>query len=241
VVAGSTTPDITIDWLGNVVNLQANVTFDFTLEGAPVGSITFVDGLGGDIKPSKGVRVIRKDAFLGKLNSLTAPLLATSLANPRAKLAPGSVLQVRTISLAPQVDGIPLAPILVNAPFAINFGAAPAPHHSGALETDIPLPVTLRDPTSPPPPRVAMPATPNPAPRGTFTRPGIDPALQPAAGRPVLPAIPRPPIPSPGTLPPRPGSGSASGPGPGPGEDAEGSPPRGRGIGLWNWITGKTR
>ncbi len=112
-------PGVSIDWLGNVPQVQANVVIDFTLGNTPIGSITFSDGPGGDITVSPtGGRTISATAFLAKLNNL--PAVAAGLAS--GKITSGTTLTARSVTLFPTLEGMQLAPVIVNNPFVVNCG-----------------------------------------------------------------------------------------------------------------------
>jgi hypothetical protein len=112
--------DVTIDWLGAATKVQANVTFDFTttLNGVvtPIGTLSFTDGVGGNIQLKGGMRVIPEAVFLAQLNTLVTPLVAASKLKGRPV-----VINARTITILPQLDGIALAPILVTSPFEVDL------------------------------------------------------------------------------------------------------------------------
>ena len=98
--------NVTIDWLGGLSKVQASVSFDLTttLNGVitPIGPINFTDGVGGNIQLKGGMRVIQESDFLTQLNPLVAPLLAA-----KKVVAGTSKINARTITITPQLDGIP--------------------------------------------------------------------------------------------------------------------------------------
>ena len=125
---GPNASDVTLDWLADGGRVQASLTIELTIDGAPVGSLTFSDSA-GDITFQKGKRTIAKATFLAKLNAL----LATAPNKPTP--GKGKVLNARTISITPQLDGVSLAPVLVDSPFEIDtdpFAKAAAVTRQGA-------------------------------------------------------------------------------------------------------------
>ena len=100
--------------------VQANVSFDFTttLNGVvtPIGTLSFTDGVGGSIQLKGGMRVIPEAVFLAQLNTLVTPLVAANKIK-----GPPVVINARTITILPQLDGITLAPILVTNPFEVDL------------------------------------------------------------------------------------------------------------------------
>ena len=121
---GPNASDVTLDWLSDGGRVQSSLTIELTMDGAPVGSLTFSDSA-GDITFQKksaaapGKRTIAKATFLAKLNAL----LATAANKPTP--GKGRVLNARTISITPQLDGVPLAPVLVDSPFEIDTDPFP--------------------------------------------------------------------------------------------------------------------
>jgi hypothetical protein len=122
--------DVSIDWLGGVTNLQAHVSIDLSTTAAgvlaPIGTISFTDGPGGEIQLKAGLRVIPEAAFLAKLNALVAPLVQ------QGKITAKSIINARKVTITPQLDGnAPLAPIDVNNPFEIDVSQV-------SLKPDVP-------------------------------------------------------------------------------------------------------
>ena len=110
-------PDLILDWLPTVASVHADVTIELTMDNKPLGSttsLTFSDSA-GEISIVKGKRTITNYVFMKKLNNL---LLAATY-----KPAPGQgkVLNARTISITPQLDGFTnLVPVLLESPFEID-------------------------------------------------------------------------------------------------------------------------
>ena len=114
-------PDLTLDWLGNVASVRADVTIELTMDNKPLGSttsLTFSDSAGEiTIVKKTGKRTIANTLFMNKLNALLA--LPTTVNKPAP--GQGKVLNARTISLTPQLDGFTnLVPVLVESPFEID-------------------------------------------------------------------------------------------------------------------------
>jgi hypothetical protein len=111
------TSDLMLDWLGTAPRVKALLEIDFMLDGVPVaGTLKLEDH---DFTLNGKTRVVMKPAFLAKLNAFAAPLLTGT--PPRMDPAKKPKLTGRTLTITPTVDGIALTPIVVAAPFDIQF------------------------------------------------------------------------------------------------------------------------
>jgi hypothetical protein len=108
--------NLAIDYLGALPHVHTTISIEFNavIGGATrtYGPITFPDV---PVDARTRTRVIPETALLAALN----PLVAADLAAHR--LQPRGVLTAGMITIAPQLDGIPLEPVILTNAFAINL------------------------------------------------------------------------------------------------------------------------